>query len=172
MGQYWYCVNLERKEFVSPHKLGCGLKLWEQLANHPSTGTALIILTAVMPGRRGGGDLDMDENWHGPERLPEHNITPGPMPEEYPAVAKRTIGRWAGQKIAFVGDYAENSDLPEEFEAKSIYDKCSGYEKIESKDRFTDISDDVCRVIEHELNGKFKDDGWKKFKFDGEEEEK
>ena len=162
MGQYWYCVNLERKEFVDPHKLGCGLKLWEQLANHPSTGTALIILTAVMPESRGGGDLSLD---------PGHDITSAL--EEYSVVAKRTIGRWAGQKIALVGDYAENSDLPEEFEAESIYDKCSSYEDADSEkieDKFTDISDDVCRVIERELGGKFEGDGWRRFKYNGEEE--
>ena len=37
MGQYWLPVNLDKREFVNPHKLGAGLKLWEQLANHPGT---------------------------------------------------------------------------------------------------------------------------------------
>ena len=69
MGQYWIPVNLDKKEFVSPHELGAGMKLWEQLANHPGTGAALIILTAAMPERRGGGDFDLTENWHGPERV-------------------------------------------------------------------------------------------------------
>ena len=167
MGQYWLCINLDKKEFVDPHKLGCGLKLWEQAANHPSTGTALLILTAAMPEARGGGDFDLDSNWHGPERtLPEHNITPGPMPEEYHIVAKKTIGRWAGNRIVLIGDYAENSDLPEEFEAGELYGKCR--ENDEVGPEFTDISDDVCRVIEHELNGKFDGDGWRRFKFNDE----
>lgn len=102
MGQYWKVVNLTKNEFITPHKLGCGLKLWEQLANHPGTGAALIILCAAMPEARGGGDFDLDANWHGPEReaaMKAHKIdgcTPGPMPEDYPTVAKRTIGRWAG----------------------------------------------------------------------------
>ena len=95
MGQYWTAINLDKKERISAHKLGCGLKLWEQLANHPGTGAALIILCAAQPESRGGGDLDMDENWHGPER------------------------------------------------------------------------DDVCKVIEHELSGEFKGDGWRHFRRKG-----
>ena len=70
-------------------------------------------------------------------------------------------------------NYAENSDLPEEFEAESIYDKCSEYEDADGEkieDKFTDISDDVCRVIERELGGKFEGDGWRRFKYNGEEE--
>ena len=30
MGQYHYTVNLSKKEFINPHKLGDGLKLLEQ----------------------------------------------------------------------------------------------------------------------------------------------
>ena len=115
MGQYWMCINLDKKEFIDPHKLGSGLKLWEQIANHPGVGTALIILTAAMPEPRGGGDFDLDNNWHGPERtLPEHSITPGPMPEEYPTVAKRTIGRWAGDRIALRRGRATGHNKPAE----------------------------------------------------------
>ena len=174
MGQYWKCVSLDKHEYIDPHKLGCGLKLWEQLANHPGTGAALIILCAAMPEARGGGDLDLDENWHGPERtFPEHNASPGPMPNNYPAIAARTIGRWAGDRIAIVGDYAEDSDLPPEFEASKIYGACSesGNEDPSDPDylatkSWTDISDDVCRVIEHELNGKFVGGGWRGFQYD------
>lgn len=164
MGQYWKVVNLDKKEFVHPHQLGSGLKLWEQLANHPGTGAALIILCAAMPQARGGGDFDLDENWHGPERkFPEHNVTPGPMPDDYQTVAARTIGRWAGDRIALIGDYAEDSDLPEVFKASEIYGQCT--EKDEGG-TWTDVSADVCAVIEHELQGKFVGDGWRDFKFD------
>jgi len=152
MGQYWYAVNLDKKEFIHPHKLGSGLKLWEQLANHPGTGAALIILCAAEREMRGGEDLDLQENWHGEERVfPAHNATPGPMPQDYPSVAARTIGRWAGNRIALVGDYAEDSDLPREFKASEIVGKCQ------------DITEDVCRVIEHELQGHYEGEGWRDF---------
>lgn len=144
MGQYWYPVNLTKKEFIHPHKLGSGLKLWEQLANAPGVGAALIILTAAMPERRGGGDLDNDGE-----------------------IARRTIGRWAGDQIAIVGDYAERSDLPAKFKADSIYSRCRPHEdgcEIKGKhDHYTDVTDDVCAVIEHELQGKFVGDGWRDF---------
>ncbi|HDH99843.1 MAG: hypothetical protein DRO01_07760 [Thermoproteota archaeon] len=196
MGQYWKVVNLDKREYVDPHKVGAGLKLWEQVANHPGTGTALVILCAAQREVRGGGDLDMDENWHGPERtFPEHNASPGPMPEDYPEIAKAVIGRWAGDRIALVGDYAERSDLPPRFNADLIYDLCEPEETIreaieyyrkyaeewnrkdmakkadrlekelEEKGPYRDISDMVARVIEHELCGKYVGDGWRTFEF-------
>lgn len=165
MGQYWRPVNLDKKECLDPHALGCGLKLCEQLANSPGVGSALIILTAAMPEPRGGGDLDLDRNWHGPERkFPEHNATPGPMPDDYPAVAARTIGRWAGDRIALVGDYAEDGDLAPEHSASTIYGRCLSARYPEDAagidEPFVDITPDVIRVIEHELGGKFSGDGW------------
>lgn len=172
MGQYHMLVNLDKREFVDPHTLGCGLKLWEQLANHPSTGSALIVLLACSNGR-GGGDFDLEENWHGPERtLPGHNSTPGPMPEVYPEIAKRTIGRWAGNRIAIVGDYGDETDLARE-DAGEIYRLCVSKETRKKYPKefadipedafYTDVSMDVCAVIEHELNGRFRGDGWREF---------
>lgn len=198
MGQYWIPVNLDKQEFIEPHKLASGLKLWEQLANHPGTGAALILLCAAMPERRGGGDLDLTENWHGRERnSPKYNAVAAPMFSEldYPTIAGQTIGRWAGDRIALVGDYAENTDLATEHNAKEIYEKCQaktetrtadepiegvwGYtnqhgkfeyqEEVEPPE-FTDISEQVAMVIEHELQGKYKGDGWKDFIYDGEQE--
>lgn len=136
MGQYWIPVNLDRREYISPHKLGAGLKLWERLASHPGTGAALIVLCAAEREVRGGGDLDLEKNWHGPERtFPEHNVTPGPMPDDYPAIARAVIGRWAGDRIALVGDYAEAGDLAEEHQAHLIYSLCNATRKrsVESR---------------------------------------
>lgn len=126
MGQYHVIVNLDKKEVVYPHALGCGLKLWEQIANHPSTGEALIILLACSNGR-GGGDFADD-----------------PM-----------IGRWAGDRIAVVGDYAEDTDLAPEHKAESIYGSKS----------YKDISLKVAKVIERELDGKYTGDGWRHFEY-------
>ncbi len=153
---------MDKKEFIDPHGLGAGLKLWEQLANHPGTGAALVILLAAMPEKRGGGDLDMYENWHGPERtLPEHNLSPGPMPKEYHEIALLTIGRWTGDRIAFVGDYADDGDLPAEFKASEIYGLCRDGD-------YTDVTEYVAAVIEHELLGKFEGAGWGDFVRNGE----
>ena len=162
-------MNLDKREFVDPYAVGAGAKLWEQLANYPGTPAALFILCAAMPEPRGGGDFDMDENWHGSERTEEYNTSPGPMPDSYPEIAKRTIGRWAGDRIAVVGDYAEDSDLKSEYHASEIYDKCSRERDdsaIQVEEYYTDITDDVARVIEHELNGKYTGTGWKEWKED------
>jgi len=134
MGQYHMVVNLTKREFIHPHKLGSGLKLGEQIANgaNGGTGAALLVLLAASNGR-GGGDLDVTDNWHGPEReFPRDNAQPGPMPETYSEIAKRTIGRWAGDQIAVVGDYAEDGDLPPEFEAEDIYTLANSNESAEA----------------------------------------
>ncbi len=155
MGQYWKAVNLTKKEYVNPHPLGSGSKLGEMLGTH--MGSALIILTAAMPERRGGGDFDLDSNYYGPERTTQSGSAE--VVPEYNEVAKRTIGRWAGDKIAFVGDYAEDSDLPEEFEASSIYNLC--YDAAD--EHWLDVTPDVAKVIEHECDGQFTGTGWREF---------
>jgi|688.fasta_scaffold119457_4 hypothetical protein len=194
MGQYFIPVNLDKKEYIDPHTLGTGLKLWEQLANWPGTGAALVVLCAAERGARGGGDFDMEDNWHGPERqFPRDNMQPGPMPETYQTIAQRTIGRWAGDRIAIVGDYAVDSDLAAEHKAASIYNRCmsdeeavSALEKLTTKvagvttkeeaeeiqaevrdiitNRFRDITADVCAVIGHEMRGEFTGGSWRQFK--------
>lgn len=179
MGQYWIVVNFDQRECVRLHRLGTGLKLWEQRGNHPGTGAALIILCAAMPEGRGGGDLTLHTE-----------------DEAYGEIARRTIGRWAGDRIALVGDYAEIGDLALECDADLIYSLCSDvgdieesavhWEKCEWSNNpevkqhyadkarrlraatpYTDITD-VCAVIEHELCGRFEGTGWRKFKYNSE----
>jgi len=82
MGQYWKPVNIDKREFIHPHDLDEGLKLWEIVANK-RTMQGLSILLAAMPVCRGGGDLPPAE----------------------------IIGRWAGDRVAIVGDYAEDGDI-------------------------------------------------------------
>ena len=155
MGQYWRAVNLDKHEFLNPHTFDHGAKLWEHLANHPGVGAALIVLCAAQPSPRGGGDLDMDRNWHGPER--KDMTKEGPHVDGYEAIARRTIGRWAGDRIALVGDYAEADDLPKE-DASKVYSLCCKAEDLDSedgidpKDLYTDISADVKAVLDHELH--------------------
>ena len=134
MGQYWKPVNLDKREFIDPHKLGDGLKLWEQLASHPGTGAALIVLCAAMPEPRGGGDLDADP----------------------------VIGRWAGDRVALIGDYAEDSDLKDSpVPASRLYGLCRCSEAENSDPAaFQDITAAVRAVIERELNGRYVGEGY------------
>lgn len=48
MGQYFYVVNLDKKEFLHPHKLGIGLKLGELC--QPQMMAAIVYLTSSNEG--------------------------------------------------------------------------------------------------------------------------
>lgn len=124
MGQYWRIVNLTKKEYLDPYTLGSGAKLWEQVAND-LPGRALIVLLAAMPVPRGGGDLNLDDD-----------------------VAKRTIGRWAGDRIALVGDYGVRGDIRSmpKCPPADVYDECS------AEGLYVDVTSDVLAVLRHELN--------------------
>ena len=127
---------------------------------------------------------------------------------DYPKIAAAVHGRWAGDRIAVVGDYAEDSDLLPRDKASTIYGRCRAEtearysdHEVEGKDgywvsseaiydgepdpnrgkfryyeevapaEFTDISEMVCAVIEHELKGKFEGSGWRDFIYDHKREE-
>src|SRR5262245_39522821 len=102
MGQYHYVVNADKREFLMPHELGDGLKLMEFGNSAGGVMTGLAILLAVANGR-GGGDLHADGH-------------------EFESL----IGSWGGDRIAIVGDYGEDSDLPTTFDPEpgSIYRRC------------------------------------------------
>ena len=125
MGQYHYTVNLDKKEFLHPHKLGDGLKLVEQINSQAGTMAALMLLLAA-PEPRGGGDAE----------------------------AHPMLGRWHGDRIAVVGDYAEDSDLPVEFQASTIFKRCT-------EGVFTDITDDIKPLVERECEVEITGDGWR-----------
>lgn len=95
MGQYHILVNLTKKQFVHPHQVGNGLKLWGQVGWEHSLSTALYMLIAAS-NDRGGGDFA------------EH-----PM-----------VGSWAGDSIALIGDYAEPNDVPSCLDSQLVYKIC------------------------------------------------
>src|SRR5437763_1139325 len=79
MGQYYLIVNIDKKQYLHPHRCGDGLQLLEFGCSAGGTLTALAILLAD-GNNRGGGDLRSD-----------HAI----------------IGTWAGDRIVIAGDYAD-----------------------------------------------------------------
>src|SRR5262245_34986884 len=79
MGQYYLVVNMDKKQYLHPHKFGDGLKLLEIGASGGRTMCGLAALLADGNGR-GGGDLKSDN----------------PI-----------VGSWAGDRIVIAGDYAD-----------------------------------------------------------------
>jgi hypothetical protein len=138
MGQYHYLVNLDKKQFVHPHQIGNGLKLREQVGREYSTATALVMLLAASSrdGGRGGGDFRA-----------RHPL----------------VGSWAGDRIAFVGDYAEKDDVPG-CDARSIYQECSGIPPQKppprKRPRWTNISPQVREMMASEFGVRYEGKGW------------
>jgi hypothetical protein len=88
MGQYHYLCNLDKHEYLDPNYHSDGLKLMEFGQSSGGTLTALAILLASSNGR-GGGDF----------YLPDDEDS-------------SLIGSWAGDRIAIIGDYFEDDDVP------------------------------------------------------------
>lgn len=78
MGQYYYTVNIDKKEFLHPHKMAAGLKLAEFPSGRIWPYTMALLLSSG--NGRGGGDFCGDS---------------------------RFSGRWAGDRIVVAGDYAD-----------------------------------------------------------------
>lgn len=122
MGQYHVICNITKREKLNPHKLGCGLKQLEQVGNFAAAGTGpagLLFYLLSFKESRGGGDFE-----DGPNK-----------------------GRWYGDQIAVVGDYAEAGD-DDRFDSAELYDGCK------------DITDEVIVEWARECGVKFVGDGW------------
>lgn len=138
MGQYYKIANLTKREFIHPHKLASGLKAWEILANEMCTKAMFLLM--VCGERRGGGDLQPHE----------------------------AAGRWHGDHVVVVGDYADAGDFQTHnpsFGPQDIYGLCN---EDAGEWAFTDVSDMVCDALEKELHGKFTGDGWRGWVSDSE----
>jgi hypothetical protein len=124
MGQYHYIANLDKKEYLDPHQFGDGLKLMEFGNSAGGTLTGLTILLGVSNGR-GGGDLHLEDG--------------DPMAE--------IVGSWGGDRIAIIGDYFADDDIP-------------GYDIEDNpwndNENWTDISPAVRHLVS--LDGCFKFD--------------
>jgi len=125
MGQYYYAINIDKKQYLHPHKCGDGLKLLEFGMSSCGTMSCLAILLADGNGR-GGGDLYGPKckacNGNGYElRKDGKPRQSGGMPvfckvckghERMPP--PQIVGSWAGDRIVIAGDYAdEGKFLPE-----------------------------------------------------------
>lgn len=81
MGQYWKVFNLDKKECLHPHRFDDGLKFCEFTRSEGGTMSALAVLLAAPESMgHGGGDDKRSE----------------------------MTGRWAGDRIAIIGDYNDD----------------------------------------------------------------
>jgi hypothetical protein len=137
MGQYFYCVNLDKKQYLHPHAFGDGLKLLEFGASACGTLTALAILLSDGNGR-GCGDLH--------------------VPEDHPLV--ELVGSWCGDRIVVAGDYADDGhflteeqietfkkDYPLESERLEEYGRQSPTLYEYAKWHFDDISEKIMQLM-------------------------
>ena len=85
MGQYRIVVNIDKKQYLHPHKFGSGLKQMEYTSDG-GAGSLLQGLALLMSDShsRGGGDFHGDLNG--------------------------LYGTWAGDRIIHTGDYADKVD--------------------------------------------------------------
>ena len=104
MGQYFRAINTDKQEYICPWCIGGGAKLWEWAAN-PCGSIFTLLLRRSDEG--GGGDY---YGYHkgcgegGPITCPVSPIA----------------GRWAGDRVALVGDY----------DSSGLYQSVSQYRNI------------------------------------------
>lgn len=158
MGQYHITVNFTKREWINPYKIGMGLKLREQCGEYYGTPHLLFLMLSTSNGR-GGGDILANS--------PNYSKTP--LDIKIP----KCSGRWAGDRIAVVGDYTECDDIPWAYEDLKVdesldergYKKESLYSYVKSN--FKDITDELLPDFEAAFGLKCEDkkyDGWRTFK--------
>jgi len=132
MGQYHILVNLDKKEYVSPHGLGLGLKQMEHLSTNAfhqvaSLSDALYFLVMSSP-YRGGGDF------------PQTPIS----------------GQWVGDRVVVLGDYTDDRDVPGFAYAGEIWGEIDDPSK-----GWTDISEEVAEAMGDVFGFRMVGSGWK-----------
>jgi hypothetical protein len=127
MGQYHGLFNLDKREMVFPHELGFGAKQWEHTGFQGSLSDVLYALCAFEVSRGGGDFADDDGTFK---------------------------GRWHGDRVAVIGDYAVLGDLPEAWNVAFVDHEYNGeinkvFNMARDKDEdgiepyFTDIGDQI-----------------------------
>lgn len=137
MGQYHYICNLDKHEYIHPHQMGDGLKLMEFGNSSSGAMLGLALLLASANGR-GGGDLHLDE---------EHPL-------------EEIVGSWAGDRIAIIGDYHEDGDIPGWDMDDNPWD---------NEDGWAEVSAPLRELVEADGYVKFEAEEWTLKQLDGTE---
>ena len=141
MGQYYKIVNLDKEQYLNPHKFGCGLKLVEFTGCAHGPLEALGILLAHSNGR-GGGDIAI------------HNDVDFLTNEE-----RSLIGSWAGDRIVTAGDYDDAwLWVPKKLKGKKYSTCCYGFDgsrvsvTIPFGKRFSIPGVQTSKLVDHDEN--------------------
>jgi hypothetical protein len=132
MGQYFVLANLDKQEFLDPYKMGHGAKAVEQSWGPYGLGQALLLLLGTGMGR-GGGDFapavssELPYPEYGTPDFEEKFDAYCKAANEADEQAREVLGRWAGDRIVFVGDYAEDSDAKNVPGYGSLWTRINGY---------------------------------------------
>lgn len=134
MGQYHILVNLDKKEYVSPHGLGLGLKQVEHLSTNAfhqvaSLSDALYFLVMSSP-ESGGGDF------------PNTPIS----------------GLWVGDRVVVLGDYTVDGVIPGYENVDKIWEEI---DENHPDYCWTNITEDVAEALGDVFGFRVVGDGWK-----------
>ena len=123
MGQYYFPVDLDKLEYLHPHKFGDGLKLREFGESGCGTMFALAALLSNGNGR-GGGDIFSPTYFKAEEA---YFAAEDRKEVKFPNATKlnsQLIGSWAGDRIVIGGDYADPYKfIPTKYK-KELYNRC------------------------------------------------
>ena len=114
MSQCYVIVNLDDREYLTPHRFGHGASL-KEIDQGPGVMTALALLCSDGNGRGGNdfyaNDRDLDQT----------------------AILAKIAGRWAGKRIVVARDYGDPGKFVPAYKDENLCDICWNA-------RFTDIS--------------------------------
>ncbi len=161
MGQYYGIYNLNKKEYMNPHKFDDGAKLLEFACSQDGILTPLTILLAHGNGR-GGGDLnivshrsklrksEIDTNFFRFESEWENSG------EVHWITVPKIVGSWSGDRIVISGDYDDRGVFIEDGR------KLTHNELKQLENHYTDISHfkstkGLCLMAYAEYLGFYKD---------------
>lgn len=153
MGQYHHIVNVDKREYLNPHELGMGLKMWEQATTW--TAQLLLGLTSTSNGRGGGGfpEHELIGRWAGDRIMTVGDYTEA---EDVPGYSDGEIPIESIYTRCTTADYLDFNDpeSAEQLAEMGIYSP---------ENLFTNISDLACDFIETLNEGMFVGTGWRDF---------
>lgn len=113
MGQYYHVCNLDKREYLSTWAFDDGMKLLEFAPSGNGVMTGLAVLLASSNGKGGGDIHPWNSSWeHWNPELYGGRGVPATGREDY--LMNEVVGRWAGDRIAIVGDYHEEGEAGHE----------------------------------------------------------